>query len=79
MKLIGMHTHICTHKVEVVRGGPMLYLTVDEWMFFSCDLLFPFDISDRVSLSSSGRPGTHSVGQAGLKLRSVCLRSARMC
>ena len=30
---------------------------------------FPFFFQDRVSLCSSGCPGTHSVGQAGIELQ----------
>jgi hypothetical protein len=37
--------------------------------FFFVFCLFCFVFQDRVSLYSSGCPGTHSVGQGGLKLR----------
>ena len=58
------------------------YLTLwtNKWrgLFFSFFFFVVF--RDRVSLCSSGCPGTHLVDQAGLKLRnlpaSVCLPSA---
>jgi hypothetical protein len=49
-------------------GGLMLS-GLQTLVFFVCLFLFLFFFRDRVSLCSSGCPGTHSVDQAGLELR----------
>jgi hypothetical protein len=41
------------------------------WVVFVLVFLFCFVFQDRVSLNSPGCPGTHSVDQAGLKLRNL--------
>jgi hypothetical protein len=43
----------------------------DDKFLFVCLFVFCFVFQDRVSLCSSGCPGTHSVNQAGLKLRNL--------
>jgi hypothetical protein len=57
---------------------PVLYLALlyrralrTQLGFCCCCCLFLFFFGDRVSLCSSGCPGTHSVDQAGLKLRNL--------
>jgi hypothetical protein len=41
-----------------------LFVCIFDWLFLFC-----FVFRDRVSLYCLGYPGTHSVDQAGLKLR----------
>jgi hypothetical protein len=45
---------------------------------FVCFFVFVFVFRDRVSLYSPGCPGTHFVGQAGLKLRNPPASASRV-
>ena len=50
-----------------------------SYFILFCFVLFYFLVfRDRVSLCSSGRPGTHPVDQAGLKLRNVPASASQM-
>jgi hypothetical protein len=46
-----------------------MFITFFILFYFLCFIFLVF--RDRVSLCSSGCPGTHSVDQAGLKLRNL--------
>jgi hypothetical protein len=52
--------------VLVVVVVVVFYFCLVGWFLF-----FFFETGDRVSLCSSGHPGTHSVDQAGLELRNL--------
>jgi hypothetical protein len=76
--------NIHTHKVKINTSWFWFW----GWFFFFW-FVFVFVFRDRVSLCSPGCPGTHSVDQAGLKLRNppasasqvlglkVCVTTAR--
>jgi hypothetical protein len=48
------------------------------FLFFCFFVFFFFFLRDRVSLCSPGCPGTHSVDQAGLKLRNPPVSASRV-
>jgi hypothetical protein len=57
-------------QVLALPGMPgILGLDQQEWLLFIIILFLFLFFLDRVSLCSPGCPGTHSVDQAGLKLR----------
>ena len=62
----------CFHLCSADRHSIFLCIFHIPFLHFFCfifGVLFCFVFWDRVSLCSSGCPGTHSVDQAGLKLR----------
>ena len=71
---VSMYAHVCVceseaHNLPNSVPSPVEYGT--HGIFFCLFILFCF--FEVVSLCSLGCPGTHSVDQAGLKLKAVCL------
>jgi hypothetical protein len=62
---------ICTAKASAYYGFFVLFC------FFVCLFVF-WLFRDRVSLYSTGCPGTHSVDQAGLELRNLPASSSQV-
>jgi hypothetical protein len=59
----------CPHNHNQILQSPFCYWwMISIWPTLNENIIF-FVFWDRVSLRSPGRPGTHFVDQAGLKLR----------
>ena len=65
-------SHTCSFSLFIIPVGCFILSFGFVWTFV-CLLLSCFIFWVRVSLCSSGCPGTHYVNQAGLKLTEICL------
>jgi hypothetical protein len=67
----------CTHVINFWINIYVLFLFL-FFAFLFYFVLFCFVFRDRVSLCSSGYPGTHSVFHAGLELRNPPISASRV-
>jgi hypothetical protein len=65
------HSLQCVTDIKETNKYFQIILFAFLFFFCCCCFVFVFVFWDRVSLCSPGWPGTHSVDQAGLKLRNL--------